>query len=226
MTHYHGKDRLPRQLDILSAAPNLGECRLAFYGVADHPAPESRSRVLDYLSAPSLHFLRVEEGLGSVLPFIQRSSCCLRVLAFVDCRTDPKMENIVIDVLRALPLLEHFLVDGAFEWAPLYTAMTISELSRTLCPSLKFFGCGTQSGSALQHSELDALLSMVRSRRGMGSAQRLRSLRVLWQPPSDRDPNVHIWEEFAKEAGGIDVVLVPYNQTFNFLEEGEPHHLF
>ncbi|KAJ7603896.1 hypothetical protein FB45DRAFT_1044412 [Roridomyces roridus] len=104
MTHYHGKDRLPRQLDILSAAPNLVECRLAVYGVSDHPAPENSkgaillpqlrrlatagSRVLDYLSAPSLHFLRVEEGLGSATYPTTNNATAHRMAhqhQFIDC---------------------------------------------------------------------------------------------------------------------------------------------
>ncbi|KAJ7620165.1 hypothetical protein FB45DRAFT_1094175 [Roridomyces roridus] len=76
ITHYHGKHPCPRQLDILSAAHNLVECRLTFFDLLDHPAPDdskggihlpqlrrlvtSRSRVLHYLTASSLQFLQVQ----------------------------------------------------------------------------------------------------------------------------------------------------------------------
>ncbi|KAJ7629678.1 hypothetical protein DFH06DRAFT_1480241 [Mycena polygramma] len=190
ITHYRGKDRIQRQLGILSCASNLVECTIGVYASNLNGEtvvlPRLRrlcvtgTAILDHLEAPALTSFTSfhDETLRTVLPFVQRSSCTLTKLSLVGCRTSTEL----ITLLEALPTLTYLLltfrsVDHTFQdQATLFYAMTIGIFSTPICPNLTSFLYGHLPRDATR----DSFFSMVQSRLQLNSSRRLAYLRIFY----------------------------------------------
>ncbi|KAJ7689312.1 hypothetical protein B0H17DRAFT_1331836 [Mycena rosella] len=235
ITRYRGVYTPSRQLDILTAAQNLVECRLGFTtrlnGTQDTitriitlPALRrlhvSDCDFLTHITAPSLQDLRsyasVSGSMDPVLDFIQRSSCRLTRLTLGHTRSADKL----VPLLRCLPSLEYLFLNATAlapqHVASLSEALEVSGRASDLCPNLAALVYGRDT-----YNEVDApddVLDMVCSR--LHPRRRLASFRIYsFVPHADFVAGLTRWMA-GLVARGLDVAFIS-NEEAHALMTGD-----
>ncbi|KAF8155350.1 hypothetical protein K438DRAFT_1777706 [Mycena galopus ATCC 62051] len=154
ITHYRGNCILPRQLEILAAAPALIECAIQ---TQHQYMPDNQDmvllphlrrlhveepKILNHLEAPLLDILSssLTTTLDTFLPFIQRSSCTLTKLVLAHCRLFESSPFIAL--LQGLPALTYLLLGAHLslqKQTVLLNALALTGTPSDLCLNLSSF---------------------------------------------------------------------------------------
>ncbi|KAJ7629689.1 hypothetical protein DFH06DRAFT_708373 [Mycena polygramma] len=235
ITRYRGRDHIQRQLEILSAAPNLMDCTMGVlvsgftHNGGSVILPRLRrlgvtnAVILDVLEAPALISFTLfhTSAPETILSFAQRSFCRLTKLILMNCSSTTPTELIVL--LDALPPLTYLLLTfrsyhRLFQaLAALFNAMTIDLPSTSICPNLASFLCGYH---VMPDDVLDPLFSMVQSRLQRDSPCRLGYLRIFDTVGEYSVPHGVVARIATLRDGGLDAVFWGYRSVEGLIAEG------
>ncbi|KAJ7460315.1 hypothetical protein FB451DRAFT_1563383 [Mycena latifolia] len=227
ITHYRGTYRAERQLEILQAAPGLVQCSLSFSNTVQPAGHElvvlpalrrlyiRQASFLDLLDAPFLEDLFVEDfSIGTILPFVERSSCQLTKLVLLGC-TIPAV-SLALPSLSTLTDL-HIRADTVERTPPshLFDALTVASSKPIVCPRLVSFSFGIGGRISPLAGCADSLLAMVQSRLVPISQSRLYVVRLYCDgPPDDLARAVGM---LARE--GLDVAFLGEREAEDLFEQ-------
>ncbi|KAJ6482301.1 hypothetical protein C8R47DRAFT_1049395 [Mycena vitilis] len=197
VTRYRGVTAVEQLRDILRAASNLVEAAFGFasrngetFNDTDMMFPHLRRLYVDdtsllaNLAAPKVEYLSCDT-VASILPFIQRSSCCLTTLVLTQghmtllpFRLAPEATISLLQNIASLKNLVLQASSSRFEENDrVLSAMTMTGSSRDLCPNLVYLAYGCIRDVDI--FSCSVFIAMVRSRLVPERSCRLSSLRLL-----------------------------------------------
>ncbi|KAJ7940054.1 hypothetical protein B0H13DRAFT_2648463 [Mycena leptocephala] len=217
LTHFRARLPAKEFLDILHNAPNLVDCGIDLVGEELPPGtpvailPHLRrlftwdTRLLQFLEAPNLEYLRVNgEVLAVLSSFLHRSGCRLKRLTLRHCATSPPT---LLGLLRHAPALSHLNVylkysedDARLAWT--FRAMRVSGAPTDLCPRLTSVRIICDFNPTTE--DYDSLWDMVKSR---WNVQSLTSA-CIWL---DQKVPRSVLDRFERlRSDGFDILLLDF----------------
>ncbi|KAF7349554.1 hypothetical protein MSAN_01745900 [Mycena sanguinolenta] len=241
ITHYQGKFSFAQQIDILLAAPNLSHCSLDIEEW-DHdfipPAhttvtlPHLRRLCLDpigcllHIVAPQLEDLTCskqgKEVVSRIPPFVHRASCTLQKLALWRC----ELSSELIAALRSLPSLTSLLLEDLHhqedDGVDFFAAMSISDTTSDVCPSLTFMAYGYEywASGASQDSFVHMAQSRFHANSNRPSGTHFGSLRLFCSTDLQhyRRPDPEIMARIRSlQHEGFNVAFLDEDETTEYL---------